>query len=566
MNISSQNVLLPSPIPSSSPMASHKKSWLSKHPNQSMTFEKPQLGQFVLTPEPSSNTFYAPSSPASAVRREPLSPMSFVRMRSHRVNKIGRSSQQCDHVLSTVDKAISRVHAIVTCTQDRMIIECVGWNGMIVSDKMRKSVFHMKKNDRIVLVRPNSDACPVLDVFGYRVLLGWPSDSEDEWEGNLNAKNYEENREPMSPSPQEALPLMPSSPPSQDYQNDQNHLILYTNSESIPKLNLRSNELVSPPPSKDLLQKLLALEKDGQVEKSDYSKNTQLKPSFLPKNTDNLLNGTDDNNIVLREVKVSFENEKIESDDLDKNEEISEGEEYTPIEESKEPITVRRDSVIQIDESSAGLTDVISELNFTNHNDDSKNSNITTSNDSPVNEVEPMTPELSSAVVEKKEPEDYESISAVDENTNDSNESLPSNHDYSESTKENSAPDSLLLGLVLDELVFSTTSTTPLPALSHLFPSNMPLQLIQDKLRDLAAKHPYFEEVKRYGTDANGDPLWSEWFYNPDVDDDLERRMRYAPLMRPVRSSRRVHKQYYWKKPRARPRSSGHSSRRRRLS
>ncbi|EPX72609.1 uncharacterized protein SOCG_00372 [Schizosaccharomyces octosporus yFS286] len=543
---------LPSPIPSS-PNPSHKKSWMSKHPNGSLNVGNPPLGQFVLTPEPSSNTFYQPSSPISAVKREPLTPMSYVRMSVSRVIKIGRSTQQCDHVLSTTDKAISRVHAIVICTLDRMVVECVGWNGMILTDSLRKAVYHMKKNDRVVLFRPGLDSCSILDVFGYRMLLGWPEDPFDT-EGENSDYDYgtNENEAPMSPSTREHLPLLPSSPP-QEFGTDPE---LFA-AQALTKASTRDYSEENEPARKHrMLDRLI--EAGMEEGKANARATPEVDMSMMNKSaakmeeSDPYLNFNPSTESYSCEPNYEQQDINVYQDEEDNNGEFYDSVVPTP----EEPIVVRHDSIDETPESLASR-ESLKNLIASQEMEDSQE---------PPTAILPISPYPNDENANSMTPSSYDEAKAdYTTGLQENGVATELSENYVESSKENSAPEGLLMGLILDELVFSTTSTTALTVLAHLFPSGMPLAAIQDHLRELAKHYPYLKEVRRFGTDANGDPLWSQWYYSPEEDDDEERRQRYAPIMRPVRSSRTVHKQYFWKKPRTRVRSSNHSSRKRRL-
>ncbi|WBW73096.1 chromatin binding FHA domain protein Tos4 [Schizosaccharomyces osmophilus] len=548
---------LPSPI-SSSPSPFHKKSWMSKHPNGSLNVGKPPLGQFVLTPEPSSNTFYQPSSPISAVKREPLTPMSYVKMNVSRVIKIGRSTQQCDHVLSIADKAISRVHAVVICTLDRMIVECVGWNGMILTDSLRKAVYHMKKNDRVVLFRPGLDSCPILDVFGYRMLLGWPEDPFDtEGENSEYDDAANENEAPMSPSTRGHLPLLPSSPPQEIGADPELFAAQALTKARFKDIANTSTEENEPARKQRVLERLIevGMEED---KKANVHAAEEIDMSMMNESTAKM----EENDSYLK-PNLSTEsyscdpNHEQQDIQVYQDEEGSNGEFYNNVVPTpEEPIVVRHDSM---DESAEGLANRKHLKNLIANREMEENQE-------PPTAILPSSPYNDDENANTMTPNSYNEVKA-DPTTclQENGYANEPSENYVESSKENSAPESLLMGLILDELVFSTTSTTALTVLAHLFPSGMPLAAVQDHLRELAKQYSYLKEVRRFGTDANGDPLWSQWYYNPEEDDDEERRQRYAPIMRPVRSSRRVHKQYFWKKPRTRVRSSNHSSRKRRL-
>ncbi|KTW27815.1 uncharacterized protein T551_02782 [Pneumocystis jirovecii RU7] len=121
--------------------------------------------------------------------------------------------------------------------------------------------------------------------------------------------------------------------------------------------------------------------------------------------------------------------------------------------------------------------------------------------------------------------------------------------------------DSDLLDCVLAILAFSPLSAIPSSTFTHLFPSAFSKEDIEKWLRSVGQ---FVAEIKREGKDAAGKPLESEWYYIPEsiiynfsytfilfnLEDDNEgRRARLQPFIKPIRQSRKIHKQYYWKKP-----------------
>jgi hypothetical protein len=83
-------------------------------------------------------------------------------------------------------------------------------------------------------------------------------------------------------------------------------------------------------------------------------------------------------------------------------------------------------------------------------------------------------------------------------------------------------------------------STTPMPELS------------QSDLKRILDETPCVGEIPRSGKDAAGKPLESEFYYVPEMDPDQMRRETITAGMRStgLRSVRKTHKQYYWKRPR----------------
>lgn len=77
--------------------------------------------------------------------------------------------------------------------------------------------------------------------------------------------------------------------------------------------------------------------------------------------------------------------------------------------------------------------------------------------------------------------------------------------------------------------------------------------LTKDKIKSLLRDIPCIGEIKRQGKDAAGNLLEADYYYDLENDDDKERRSVLISLKGGknlgLRSCRKTHKQYYWKKP-----------------
>ena len=145
------------------------------------------------TPIPTSSTGIAPSSsppqPQRYTRRSalqrtnstyseraPLSTVPTIELDEHsQPTLMGRSSNSSHYQLST-NKLISRVHVRATylpaspTSSKRIVIECVGWNGVKVHCQGR--AWELRKGDSFT--SETEDADIMVDVHDARVLLRWP--------------------------------------------------------------------------------------------------------------------------------------------------------------------------------------------------------------------------------------------------------------------------------------------------------------------------------------------------------------------------------------------------------
>lgn len=105
--------------------------------------------------------------------------------------------------------------------------------------------------------------------------------------------------------------------------------------------------------------------------------------------------------------------------------------------------------------------------------------------------------------------------------------------------------------IIINKIAFSNLKQTPL---SHIINTNKTTRLLaKNEIKSLLHDIPCIGEIKRYGKDAAGELLEAEYYYDLENDDDEERRNLMISLNGGrnfgLRSCRKTHKQYYWKKP-----------------
>ncbi|KAF1939799.1 hypothetical protein EJ02DRAFT_351448 [Clathrospora elynae] len=126
---------------------------------------------------------------------------------------------------------------------------------------------------------------------------------------------------------------------------------------------------------------------------------------------------------------------------------------------------------------------------------------------------------------------------------------------------------------VINQLAFSRIHSQPLSAIHSNLPaelkacltkstddkgsddsgSSSPVpQLSRQHLKQILDDTPCVGEIPRAGKDAAGQPLENEFYYVPEMDANQMRRDTITAGTRStgLRSVRKTHKQYYWKKPR----------------
>ncbi|OMP82222.1 Protein PLM2 [Diplodia seriata] len=181
---SSPPKLLPAFEPLSSPLPRAPK----RKYDDNNALPKAEL-KYYPTPMPTSSTGVLPSSPTRQLRqplqrtlstlseRNPLCAVPSIEVpASGEPLLMGRSSNSSHHQLSA-NRLISRVHvrAIYHAPNDehtsgRVFIECLGWNGVKVH--CRGQIYDLAKGDTFSSDQPSADI--MLDVQDTRVLLAWP--------------------------------------------------------------------------------------------------------------------------------------------------------------------------------------------------------------------------------------------------------------------------------------------------------------------------------------------------------------------------------------------------------
>ncbi|KAF3084689.1 hypothetical protein TWF102_011847 [Orbilia oligospora] len=101
-----------------------------------------------------------------------------------------------------------------------------------------------------------------------------------------------------------------------------------------------------------------------------------------------------------------------------------------------------------------------------------------------------------------------------------------------------------------NQIAFSRLASTPLSNLIKSLPPGVREKVSVEFVQALLTSVPCIGEIKREGKDASGKLLEPEYYYIADMDFDLDRKSIVCSLNKPsLRSCRKTHKQYFWKKP-----------------
>ncbi|KAI5809250.1 hypothetical protein BZA77DRAFT_255465 [Pyronema omphalodes] len=99
-----------------------------------------------------------------------------------------------------------------------------------------------------------------------------------------------------------------------------------------------------------------------------------------------------------------------------------------------------------------------------------------------------------------------------------------------------------------NQLAFSRVNTMPLSELYENLPEALAVKTTKEMVGEILRDTKWVGEIKRTGKDAAGKELESQWYYVLEDDEDEGRRTAVGGRAG-VRSCRKTHKQYYWKKP-----------------
>ncbi|KAL2130573.1 hypothetical protein VTI74DRAFT_6218 [Chaetomium olivicolor] len=145
-------------------------------------------------------------------------------------------------------------------------------------------------------------------------------------------------------------------------------------------------------------------------------------------------------------------------------------------------------------------------------------------------------------------------IPPSESNVNSPNSSRPSSHSSATPASASgldAETTATITNHVINQLAFSRLSSTPLSTIMNNLPSEERKGLAKEQLRIIIESTACVGIIRRQGKDAAGKPLESEYYYTPELDTDEQRRLAVTDGLRKpsLRSCRKQHKQYYWKRP-----------------
>ncbi|QDS70592.1 hypothetical protein FKW77_000093 [Venturia effusa] len=455
------------------------------------------------TPVPTSDAPNLPSSPprcpplhrtlSTLSERAPLSDLpSVVVPANGEPMRFGRSSNSSDHQFPT-NRHISRVHVIAQYqppstlhASSSILVKCLGWNGAKV--RCGGQSYELDKGDSWVSTQPAAEI--MLDVMECRVMIKWPISEQNRSSSIPSSSAWAENSSP----PRRILAglgntVLPSSPPAMRAPSP------------ISPLSARRN-LTS-----DILTSEATCVSDHtavHVYEDDISDHVYADPESPSK--------SNQSRPPLREraSMASFSSSNV--DDLSDQE--NGNEENDPVIHSFGPY-------------GSNLLDRLDSFSHTS----------------------PLQPQqrMRKALRVVSEPSKRETPAST------KNINLALKKQVQESPVKNH---------VINQLAFSRVHAMPLSLIHSNLPADLKTctgpgpgedeELTDSDLRRVLHAIPCVGEINRQGKDAAGKALENEFYYVPEMDDNTMRRDAVLGGRggTGLRSVRKNHKQYYWKKPR----------------
>ncbi|KAF2488948.1 hypothetical protein BU16DRAFT_472748 [Lophium mytilinum] len=502
--LSRQPSLLPAFEPLSSSPFPRPQSSKRKYEEDSPSHPRAEL-KYYPTPVPTSSTGILPSSPTRSVRpglqrtmstlseRVPLGAVPSVDLPLNgEPVRMGRSSNSSDYQLSS-NRAISRVHvqaayhaSDASYPKGYVEVQCLGWNGAKVH--CRGQVYALNKGQSFVSNNPEADI--MVDVQDTRVLIIWP---------------------PAGRSL------------SFDSQPDSDSAWI----EESPSRRHIADHIASSPPV---------------IPRSPTSQSPIHQPNFTESST---FLAVDDDIVPQAGPIQVFEDEDVAVDNG-----VAAAVAASLADSPSRPALSR---TVSANESKNSLLSNGSSEDLSDEDEE---------NDPVVHSFGPFGENLLPRMA---------SMTASSSNTTPTQRRRrplatsrsPQQHPGSESRRMNESP---IKNHVINQLAFSRLHSIPLSTIFGNLPKELKLSaptsraataaessdLTCPELKKILDNTPCVGEINREGKDAAGKPLENEFYYVPEMDADQMRRDAVVGGIggSGLRSVRKSHKQYYWKRPR----------------
>lgn len=424
--------------------------------------------------------------PDSNVLRIPLAPVPAHGTRSPTI-LVGRSSKQCDFYFKSSDKTISRTHLAIHSELDHLVIECLGFGGFAMRIPCACLVYGTGQANDYVLMEAKGDQQPlsINDLRGLGLKVTPRTISLD-----ANHTEFFVNRNERVTLPRIDNIII---------QVRDNVLLLNAKDVEEDVTDEETPVLIKPSVVLDKVAPVEIAPGKSSVEAEPVAFSTPTKPICIHNNGPRFLTPMQQPLVATVPTTPAKINVRATSEEPTPS--------YLILDESDVKLRVYSDN-----ESEHAATP----LKVTRHPLQNI-TNINTSNSNP-------SKKQKSNPRRREEEVDQACVATIDNIAEINN-------------------------VLLNHLAFSRLSSTPASFLTTIsaLTSNLSLKQMRVILYNLKAVGVIYRE----GKDAAGKPLEEEYYYKPEEDDDMERPKLVASIKGHggLRSCRRTHKQYYWKKP-----------------
>ncbi|KAF2154271.1 hypothetical protein K461DRAFT_277376 [Myriangium duriaei CBS 260.36] len=506
-NIQSSPPRAPSLLPAFEPLSSSPGGMLPRLSKRKYDEHARDDRAYYPTPVPTSSTGMLPSSPRPGLHRTvsalseraPLGAVPSLDVPSTGEPVLmGRSSNSSDYQLSA-NRLISRVHVRATYhapadnrPDGEILVECLGWNGCKIH--YRGQAVDLAKGESFISDKPMAQI--MVDVQDTRVLLIWPRADAAAAVADLSRDSSPSpSRSPFqSPSKRRALDrdVLASSPPPMC-------------------MKIRSPKSLSPRNLVDTTfeSTFIASQPSNDADAVQVYEDSDSIDEF-PRDATPTPGGREAGHLDEKPA-ILAKTDSMDSGNLSDPEELSEHD------EENDPV------VYSFGPFGENLLDKFSSFNST--------ASPSTANDDARSASNPLRIKL---------------IHSAGASPRYFRESPVKNH-------------------VVNQLAYSRVHSLPLSTIFSNVPSEMkrpksstekPESTVRSQapmtrmeLKTLMSKIPCIGQINREGKDAAGQPLEDEFYYLPDLDEDVSRQAAVSIGRPPMRNVRKQHKQYFWKPP-----------------
>lgn len=451
-------------------------------------------------------------NPTEGILRVPLLP-------SKKTILVGRSSKTCDFFLPTKDKTISRAHIRVTHTSEKMVLTCLGYNGLVVRVPRACMVYGCPSSNTYILQETDTPLDALLMECKLRTVKLDNSHTEFavnrtesvqiprvfnvlvEIRGHLVLINPQDDDEELT---DDEVPVLKKT----------GHRLNELQADLHTPVSSRMLDFKGTPPTKAVFK--------FSPEEPTPSRESRSSVSSEPvENTSQEKENDAVAPITVPEIKIA-ETTAVTTPQMAQDSQFSQPESvlhpkpaFAIFEDKPQPISRAMTPPVPRN----ALTDKTNSLSVTPKRKAS-------SEEPPASRPMPLP-----AQKKKKKTSPLQTVE-IDQSSIENLSNVPE-----------------INNILINHLAFLRLSLTPASFLNTILVVVSKISLVQ--LRCILNNIECVGVIYRQGKDAAGKPLEEEYYYVPEKDNDSERPGLVSTIKGHggLRSCRRVHKQYYWKKP-----------------